>query len=116
MKLKIVRSGYEQIIQDEVEKYRREHTVSNVTYSTEVIHNELVFVAFIEYVEQSKIELVEDLHLSHRAYWCLKRHDIKTIEELRRMISNGDIKRVRNLGPVSIEEIEEKLWQLDNEG
>lgn len=49
---------------------------------------------------------LDDLDLSVRAYNCLKRHGIRTVEELRNM-TNEELRSVRNLGPRCIEEVKE---------
>lgn len=115
MKLKILKSMNISFIEEEVAKYWSKYTVSKVTYSTEVVYNDIVYVAFIEYVEQDQILLVEDLNLSHRATWCMRRNGIQTIDQLRHIMSTGEIKHFRNLGPKTIAEIEDKLWELDKE-
>ena len=51
---------------------------------------------------------LEDLDLSVRAYNCLKRAGIETIEELRRL-TDDDLLKVRNLGRKGAEEIRNKL-------
>lgn len=51
---------------------------------------------------------IDDLELSVRAYNCLKRAGINTIADLLDK-SIDDLRKVRNLGSKSIDEIEEKL-------
>ena len=113
MKLKIFKGSYESLFEEALFEFRKTHNVSKVTYSTESLFNEIVYIAFVEYVDHDKIELVEDLHLSHRSYWCLKRYNINTIEQLKEEIATGKIKHIRNLGVKSIEEIENRLWELE---
>ncbi len=55
---------------------------------------------------------VEELDLSVRSYNCLKRAGIDTVDELIQK-SPEDMMEVRNLGKKSLEEIEEKLAELD---
>ena len=55
---------------------------------------------------------IDELELSIRAYNCLKRAGINTVEELRAM-SEEELRRVRNLGAKCIEEIRQKLAETD---
>jgi DNA-directed RNA polymerase subunit alpha len=55
---------------------------------------------------------VEELDLSVRSYNCLKRAGINTVEELIQK-TQEDMMKVRNLGKKSLEEIENKLAELD---
>lgn len=69
-----------------------------------------------ETVEVSKTQFVtttlEDLDLSVRSYNCLKRSDIKTVNDLCNM-KESELMTVRNLGKKSYKEILEKLAKLD---
>ena len=75
-------------------------------------------VASVEVVEHKEAEeenkvdltsiLIEDLELSVRAFNCLKRAEINTLEELTAK-SEDELTRVRNLGKKSVDEIKEKL-------
>ena len=112
MKLKILTSGSTTLLEQEVEELYKHFTVSKVVYETSVVHNQLYYTAFVEYVEHDKITLVEDLNLSHRSFWCLKRNNINTIDQLKEVILDGRIKYFRNLGPISIKEIEDRLYEL----
>lgn len=58
--------------------------------------------------EQAEISL---LNLSVRSYHCLKRARINTIKELT-LMTKEDLKNVRNLGSVGVEEIISKLEKL----
>jgi len=51
---------------------------------------------------------IDDMNLSARSMNCLKRTGIKTLEDLT-MKSREDMKKIKNLGEKSVEEIEEKL-------
>ena len=55
---------------------------------------------------------VEELDLSVRSYNCLKRAGIDTVDELVQK-SMEDMMQVRNLGKKSLEEIEDKLAELE---
>jgi DNA-directed RNA polymerase subunit alpha len=55
---------------------------------------------------------IEELELSVRSFNCLKRAGINTVEELTRK-SEEDMMQVRNLGKKSLEEVKDKLADLD---
>ncbi len=55
---------------------------------------------------------IEELDLSVRSYNCLKRAGINTVEELSNK-SEDDMMKVRNLGKKSLEEVIQKLNELD---
>lgn len=56
---------------------------------------------------------IKDLHLSLRAYNCLRRAGISTIAELIEC-SDEELLKIRGMGLVSLEEIKTKLNNLDN--
>lgn len=51
---------------------------------------------------------IEILNLTQRSYHCLKRANIKTVEELTKR-SRGDLLKIRNLGKSSFNEIKSEL-------
>ncbi|MBD1372335.1 DNA-directed RNA polymerase subunit alpha [Hazenella sp. IB182357] len=55
---------------------------------------------------------IEELDLSVRSYNCLKRAGINTVQELTQK-SEEDMMKVRNLGRKSLEEVQEKLEELE---
>ena len=55
--------------------------------------------------------LIEGLHLSVRAYNCLKRTGVNTLEELTQK-TEEDMFKMRNLGRKSLKEVELKLQEL----
>jgi len=55
---------------------------------------------------------IEELDLSVRSYNCLKRAGINTVQELI-MKTEEDMMKVRNLGRKSLEEVQEKLRELN---
>ena len=57
---------------------------------------------------------LDDLNLSVRAYNCLKRHGIRTVDELK-ALSDEELVQVRNIGKRCVEEIKEKLEELEDE-
>jgi len=54
---------------------------------------------------------IEDLDLSVRAYNCLRRHGVDTVQDLANL-KEEDIIKVKNLGKKSMKEIKEKLVEL----
>ncbi len=54
---------------------------------------------------------IEELDLSVRSYNCLKRAGINTVEELIRK-SEDEMMKVRNLGKKSLEEVQNKIFEL----
>jgi DNA-directed RNA polymerase subunit alpha len=59
-------------------------------------------------------KLIEELELSVRAYNCLKRARINTLRELLEIINQRpeDLKKIKNLGQKTYEEIVEKVEKL----
>lgn len=55
---------------------------------------------------------IEELDLSVRAYNCLKRGRIDTVEQLQQM-SDDDLLRIRNMGTRTVEEIREKVVYIN---
>jgi len=66
-----------------------------------------------EDIKEKVLEMtIEELDLSVRSYNCLKRAGINTVEELTNR-SEDDMMKVRNLGKKSLEEVKQKLAELD---
>ena len=55
---------------------------------------------------------VEELDLSVRSYNCLKRANINTVQELVNK-TDSEMMKVRNLGKKSLEEVKNKLAELN---
>ena len=55
---------------------------------------------------------IEELDLSVRSYNCLKRAGINTVQELTGK-TESEMMKVRNLGRKSLEEVKNKLAELD---
>lgn len=55
---------------------------------------------------------IEDLDFSVRAYNCLKRAGIHTLQDLVSK-SDSDIMKIRNLGKKSLKEVLDKVKELD---
>lgn len=61
---------------------------------------------------ESAFTQIEDLELSVRSYNCLKRAGINSLEELRKM-TDEDFMHVRNLGRKCVDEIKQKLSEVE---
>ncbi|KGF13557.1 DNA-directed RNA polymerase subunit alpha [Peptostreptococcus sp. MV1] len=80
---------------------------------TEHIGNVEIMVEKEEDKKEKVLEMtIEELDLSVRSYNCLKRAGINTVEELSNK-SEEDMMKVRNLGKKSLEEVIQKLHELD---
>lgn len=80
---------------------------------SEHIGNVEIMVEKEEDKKEKVLEMtVEELDLSVRSYNCLKRAGINTVEELSNK-SEEDMMKVRNLGKKSLEEVIQKLNELD---
>ncbi len=73
---------------------------------------ETIFAPVEAEVEATLNSPIEDLELSVRSYNCLKRQGIDTLDQLLES-SEIDLMNIRNFGSKSIEEIKEKLTELD---
>lgn len=79
---------------------------------TEHVNDVEIMVEKEEDEKEKVLEMtVEELDLSVRAYNCLKRAGINTVEELIQKTPE-DMLKVRNLGKKSLEEVERKLAEL----
>lgn len=117
MKLKIIKGYNSNLIEEEVNKFHINYNVKEIQTHTEVIQdktrgNLLMFIVFIFYTEKHLDNMIEDLLFTNRTYNALKRAGINTIDDLKDAMCSGDIKRVRNLGSVSLVEIETKLKEM----
>lgn len=80
---------------------------------SEHIGNVEIMVEKEEDKKEKVLEMtIEELDLSVRSYNCLKRAGINTVEELSNK-SEDDMMKVRNLGKKSLEEVIQKLNELD---
>ena len=70
----------------------------------------------IEKTEDPKVKAlettIEDLDFSVRAYNCLKRAGIHTLQDLVNK-SESDMMKIRNLGKKSLKEVKDKMYQLN---
>ncbi len=66
-----------------------------------------------EDIKEKVLEMtIEELDLSVRSYNCLKRANINTVEELT-LKTEDEMMKVRNLGKKSLEEVKQKLAELE---
>ena len=80
---------------------------------TESISDVEIMVEKEEDKKEKVLEMtIEELDLSVRSYNCLKRAGINTVEDLIQK-SEDDMMKVRNLGKKSLEEVREKLIELE---
>ena len=80
---------------------------------TDHVNNVEIMVEKEEDKKEKVLEMtVEELDLSVRSYNCLKRAGINTVDELTQK-TEEDMMKVRNLGKKSLEEIQEKLAELE---
>jgi len=77
-----------------------------------VEERETIFAPVEPEKEASLNSPIEDLELSVRSYNCLKRQGIDSLDQLLES-SEVDLMNIRNFGSKSIEEIKEKLAELD---
>lgn len=80
---------------------------------TEHVNDVEIMVEKEEDKKEKVLEMtVEELDLSVRSYNCLKRAGINTVDELTQR-TEEDMMKVRNLGKKSLEEVKNKLAELD---
>lgn len=80
---------------------------------TEHVSSVDIMVEKEEDIKEKVLEMtVEELDLSVRSFNCLKRATINTVDELTQK-TEEDMMKVRNLGKKSLEEIQNKLAELD---
>ena len=80
---------------------------------TEHVSDVEIMVQKEEDTKEKVLEMtIEELDLSVRSYNCLKRAGINTVDELIQR-TEEDMMKVRNLGKKSLEEVQNKLSELD---
>lgn len=57
------------------------------------------------------LKSIEELDLSTRSYLCLQKENIKTVADIIGKTKN-EIAQIKNLGPKSLGEIRQKLWDM----
>jgi DNA-directed RNA polymerase alpha subunit len=117
MKIQVIRTYDKGNFERELEKMYKDFDVTEVQTHTESEANQnrfiIYYIAIVFYREVPEVVNVKDLNLSNRTFMALSRADIKTLEDLKEAFYTGDIKYVRNLGKISIEEIERKLKEME---
>ena len=67
----------------------------------------------VEVVVQNEVSMpIEDLDLSVRSYNCLKREGINNVNQLV-ALSESELMNIRNFGQKSVDEVKEKLEELN---
>ncbi len=93
-------------------KIMNEHLNLFITLTEHVSEVEIM-VQKEEDTKEKVLEMtIEELDLSVRSYNCLKRAGINTVDELIQR-TEEDMMKVRNLGKKSLEEVQNKLSELD---
>ena len=89
---------------------------NHITLFTELSNSEIVGVPLVEKEEDKKDQIlyksIEELDLSVRPYNCLKRIGINTVSDLINY-TELEIMRIRNLGKKSLDEIHNKVLELN---
>ncbi|MBK0347470.1 DNA-directed RNA polymerase subunit alpha [Aerococcaceae bacterium zg-ZJ1578] len=93
-------------------KIMTEHLNIFVNLNDEARHTEIMVEKEEAEKEKMLVMTIEELDLSVRSYNCLKRAGINTIQELTNK-SEAEMIKVRNLGRKSLEEVKQKLENLD---
>ncbi len=98
-----------------------------ISLAAKIMHEHLnLFITLTEHVSEVEIMVqkeedtkekvlemtIEELDLSVRSYNCLKRAGINTVDELIQK-TEEDMMKVRNLGKKSLEEVQNKLGELE---
>ena len=120
MKCKIIRSYSSDDMENKLNAMYNTYTVKNVQTHIQSLSDRgrltTMFIAYVFYLEKHVTEggtPVRDLPFSNRVIYALYRANINTLEELQQQMALGNIKRIRNLGPISYEEIERVLSLID---
>ena len=89
-----------------------EHTMLFVDEAVSTMSDEGIFAAAVDEGESVLDTPIEELDLSVRSYNCLKRQGVNTIGQLTEC-SEQDLLNIRNFGAKSIEEVKDKLQQMN---
>lgn len=89
-----------------------EHMMLFGEQATSALSEEGIFVTESDDSETVLDMSIEDLDLSVRSYNCLKRQGVNTVGQLNEC-SEADLLNIRNFGAKSIEEVKDKLQQMD---
>jgi DNA-directed RNA polymerase subunit alpha len=89
-----------------------EHMMLFVEQARASLSDEGIFAAAVDESESVLDTPIEELDLSVRSYNCLKRQGVNTIGQLTEC-SEQDLLNIRNFGAKSIEEVKDKLQQMN---
>ncbi len=89
-----------------------EHMALFVDQAVTTMSDGDIFIPFDDESESVLDTPIEDLDLSVRSYNCLKRQGVNTIGQLTEC-SEQDLLNIRNFGAKSIEEVKDKLQQMN---
>jgi DNA-directed RNA polymerase subunit alpha len=89
-----------------------EHMMLFVDEAVSTMSDEGIFAAAVDEGESVLDTPIEELDLSVRSYNCLKRQGVNTIGQLTEC-SEQDLLNIRNFGAKSIEEVKDKLQQMN---
>lgn len=89
-----------------------EHMALFVDQAVTTLDEEGIFAAAVDESESVLDTPIEELDLSVRSYNCLKRQGVNTIGQLTEC-SEQDLLNIRNFGAKSIEEVKDKLQQMN---
>lgn len=89
-----------------------EHMMLFVDQAVSALSEEGIFAAAVDESESVLDTPIEELDLSVRSYNCLKRQGVNTIGQLTEC-SEQDLLNIRNFGAKSIEEVKDKLQQMN---
>ena len=93
-------------------KILSEHLNLFIDLTDEARNTEIMVETKDSQKEKVREMTIEELDLSVRSYNCLKRAGINTVEDLTNK-TEEDMMKVRNLGRKSLEEVREKLHELE---
>lgn len=89
-----------------------EHMMLFADQAVTALSEEGIFSAQLDEGESVLDTPIEELDLSVRSYNCLKRQGVNTIGQLTEC-TEGDLLNIRNFGAKSIEEVKDKLQQMN---
>jgi DNA-directed RNA polymerase subunit alpha len=89
-----------------------EHMMLFAEQATTDIAGEVIFGEALDEAEAVLDTPIEELDLSVRSFNCLKRQGVNTIGQLTEC-TEADLLNIRNFGAKSIEEVKDKLQQMD---
>ena len=116
MKVKVIREYDITRFEDKLNELIKNNIVKDIQTHTEQMPLQgrmiIYYIAIVVYKDIVNSHSIDSLNFSARIYNALKRNNIDTVEDLKEVSANGDLRRIRNLGLVSIREIENRLKEL----